>query len=239
MLLRTLQSSNKQTEKSQASVCLLHSELSWEVVPTMKSAEGSLLELSFLCLALRRVLDFLWSPLLLLLVSWVFSSLWGIWLIGTLLFVFPSDSTLLTFVFFCLAAFGLASGDFAGSCCDFFSWGVISVCGWIMGGLIWGTTFTRAAPLLMTTSVRQLSSVCSFAKLINTCKNEAVVWRWSHFSAQMYQWSALRIITSSLLYCWTQIKVVSHCDCSKQAGDSKLREVCEKIVKHSVEVSLK
>lgn len=159
---------------------VLHTELSCVLVPTVKSAEGSLLELSPLCLDPLDLLVSPWAPpLLLLLLLRLVSSGWGILLIAVpLLFsLLPSlDLPLLVEACFDLPSFGLLSGDFPCCCGLLAGWsGAIDGCAWMLGGLI---RLRRAAmlvctvPLLMTTSVSGSSSLCSLAKLTNTCKNE-------------------------------------------------------------------
>ena len=195
MLLQTLYSIKINTQEVIKRFCLslvhscctatLHSELSCELEPTIKSSEGSLLLLCALRLDPWDLLDSPLRPTLLLFdpllpISRAFCSASGNLLIAILLLCSPLDLSLLALAFFGLPAFGLLSGDFAGSCGDFLSWGgVIGGCGWTMGRFIRVGKFICAAPLPMTTSVRQSSSVCSFAKLTNTYRSRAaLVTRW-------------------------------------------------------------
>lgn len=148
----------------------IHSALSCVLLPTIKSAEGSLLEVSPLC---PDLLDSPWTPLLFLFdpllplqlvwgISWSFSSGWGNFIIAVLLLFSPLALSSLDLPLLDLAFFDLTSF-------------LIGGCGWMVGGLILVGSAARlvcTVPLPMTTSVRWSSSVCSLAKLTNTYKNE-------------------------------------------------------------------
>lgn len=155
-----------------AALKVYHIALSCVLLPTIKSAEASLLELSALCLDPLDLLDSSWTaPLLLFepLLLLRLSSGWGNLVIAVLLLFSALPLPLLDLVFD-LPSFGLLWEDFSCCCRVLLGWGSVTVgCGWTVGGLnLVGDALLCSVPLLMTTSVRRSSSLCSFAKLTNT-----------------------------------------------------------------------
>lgn len=169
----------------------LHSALSCVVLLTIKSAAGSLLELSDLCLDPLVLLDPPWTslsllfdPLLSLRLAWSIFSALSILVIAVLLlfWAFPSlDLAFLDSAFFNLLS--LLSEDFLCCCGALFGGGdVTGGCGWIVGGLVPvdGEVRLVCNVLLLltlgsdpsTTSVSWSPSVCSLAKLTKTYKNK-------------------------------------------------------------------
>lgn len=177
--------SNKKKFWTSARPAPRHSALSCVLLSTINSAEG------FLCLDPLGLLVSPWTPplllseplLLLRRVLWVFSALWGILVIAVLLLCSPLalpslDFTFPAFGFLDLLSFGLLSEDFFFCGILLGRGGVSDGGGWMVGGLILVCSSVRLVCsvvwLLMTTSVRKSSSVCSLAKLTNTYKNEPV-----------------------------------------------------------------
>lgn len=152
-----------------------HSELSCVSLLTIKRAEGCLQASSILFVF---VLLSPW-PLRLLLFELLLPpcspfSAWGIVVMAVSLLLSPLDFPFFDLTFPDLDFFdlpSLLSEAFAGCCAG--------VCttdwGWVVGllaAVACGGALNCAFALLTTTSVRRSSSVCSFAKLTNTYKNE-------------------------------------------------------------------
>lgn len=149
-----------------------HSELSCVSLLTIKRAEGCL-HLS--SIPFLFVLPSCWPLRLLLLPLCSTLSAWGSVVMAVSLLLSPLDFpffdlTLPDFDFFDWPS--LLSEGFAGFC-----GGVSGTdCGWVLGLLAvvaCGVALNCEFSLLTTTSVRWSSSVCSFAKLTNTYKNES------------------------------------------------------------------
>lgn len=181
----------------------VHIALSWVLLLTMNSADGSLLELPAPCLDTVDLLDSPWASPSLLFDSTLprcfegsFFSEFGILvmavpLLCSWLALPPLDLALLTLAFFDLPS--LLSGDFL--CCGgvLLGWGgVTGGCGWTAGGLILGAATARLVCgtvwLSVTTSVRLSSSVCSLAKLTKTCKRNDKLWSEEFFFFPFKSW---------------------------------------------------